>query len=100
ANIARALVGAAGSGTGSKSRTGNIPRSAGFQKSVLKQRRHWSVRRFEVPEDNHTSVETATRSGCERRTRWRISAMQAGTTPKKRTSLNRRAVLKLMRLDG
>ena len=26
--------------------------------------------------------------------------MQAGTTPKKRTSLNRRAVLKLMRLDG
>jgi hypothetical protein len=29
-----------------------------------------------------------------------ISAMQAGTTPKKRTSLNGRAALKLMRLDG
>ena len=26
--------------------------------------------------------------------------MQAGTTPKKRTSLNGRAALKLMRLDG
>src|SRR4029077_4408379 len=31
---------------------------------------------------------------------WRISAMQAGTTPKKRTSLNGRAAFKLMRLDG
>ena len=31
---------------------------------------------------------------------WTISAMQAGTTPKKRTSLNGRAALKLMRLDG
>ena len=45
-------------------------------------------------------VETATRLGRERRRRWRISAMQAGTTPKKRTSLNGRAALKLMRLDG
>jgi hypothetical protein len=36
--------------------------------------------------------------GRERRRRWRISAMQAG--PKKRTSLNGRAALKLMRLDG
>src|SRR5258707_992333 len=43
-------------------------------------------------------VETATRLGRERRRRWRISAMQAG--PKKRTSLNGRAALKLMRLDG
>jgi len=45
-------------------------------------------------------VETATRLGRVRRRRWRISAMQAGTTPKKRTSLNGRAALKLMRLDG
>ena len=45
-------------------------------------------------------VETATRLGRERRRRWRISAMQAGTTPKKRTSRNGRAALKLMRLDG
>src|SRR6478736_2538758 len=45
-------------------------------------------------------VETATRLGRERRRRWRISAMQAGTTPKKRTSLSGRAALKLMRLDG
>ena len=43
-------------------------------------------------------VETATRFGRERRRRWSISAMQAG--PKKRTSLNGRAALKLMRLDG
>src|SRR6476660_8378913 len=45
-------------------------------------------------------VETATRLGRKRRRRWRISAMQAGTTPKKWTSLNGRAALKLMRLDG
>ena len=45
-------------------------------------------------------VETATGTGRERRRRWRISAMQAGMTPKKRTSLNGRAALKLMRLDG
>jgi hypothetical protein len=38
-------------------------------------------------------VETATRLGRERRRRWRISAMQAG--PKKRTSLNGRAALRL-----
>ena len=44
-------------------------------------------------------VETATRLGRERRRRWRISAMQDGATPKKRTSLNGRAALKLMRLD-
>src|SRR6476469_9897433 len=43
-------------------------------------------------------VETATRLGRERRRRWRISAMQA--EPKKRTSLNGRAALKLMRRDG
>ena len=84
------------------------------------------MRRFEVPEDNgfiaecvrllgfrtdtkdislivfqpEHIVETATRLGRERRRRWRISAMQAGTTPKKRTSLNGRAALKLIRLDG
>ena len=34
-----------------KSRTGSIPRSAGSG-SVLKQRGHWRMRRFEVPEDN------------------------------------------------
>jgi hypothetical protein len=50
-SIARALIAAAGSGTGSRSRTGSIPRSAGFR-IVLEQRRHWRMGRFEVPEDN------------------------------------------------
>ena len=45
-------------------------------------------------------VKTATRLGRGVADEWRISAMQAGTTPKKRTSLNGRAALKLMRLDG
>ena len=95
-------------------------------RSSGRRRRHGRMRRFEVPEDNgfiaecvrllglrirHKDimlivfqpehiVETATILGRERRRRWRISAMQAGTTPKKRTSLNGRAALKLMRLDG
>ena len=43
-------------------------------------------------------VETATRLGSERRRRWRIPAVQAGTTPKKGTGLSERAALKLMRL--
>jgi len=89
----------------------------------LKQRGHWRMRRFAVPEDNgfvvecvrllgltkdnslivfqpEHIVETATRLGRERRRRWRISAMQDGATPKKRKSRYGRAALKLMRLGG
>ncbi len=60
----------------------------------IRHQRHLADR---VPPEH--IVETATRLGRERRRRWRISAMQAGTTLK-RTSLNGRAALKLMRLDG
>ena len=47
-----AATAAAGPIAGSRSRTGSIRRSAGCRISSEQQRRHWRMRRFEVPEYN------------------------------------------------
>ena len=115
-------IAAAGSGIGSRSKTGRIRRLAGFRISSETAPAR-VMRRFEVPEDNGFIAEwvglrirqkhhadrvpagTHREDGDQNSVasvadEWTISAMQAGTTPKKRTSLNGRAALKLMRLDG